>query len=209
MHIPESTGDFEIAPQGTFLAICYQVIDLGTQETTFKGEIKRKPQVRIAWELTSEKMADGRPYSVGNNYTLSAHEKSNLRKMVTTWAGRQFTNDGFRSFDFTRLLGKPCFVTIVHNTSGENTYANIGGVVALPEGTPVPTQTNPSVYFDLQTFDAQVYETLPDWMKEKIAKSFEYQRAVGVPNQGNGGVEHNEINPPPHEGDENRDPFEI
>lgn len=208
MHMPETT-EFEIAPQGTFLAICYQVIDLGHQDTTYMGDVRKKPKIRIAWELTSEKMDDGRPFSVAGNYTLTPDERGNLRKTITSWAGKKFTDDQFRAFDFTRLLGKPCFITVVHNDSGEKTYANVDTVMGLPEGTPVPEQTNPNVYFDMQTFDAQVYETLPDWMKEKIAKSFEYQRAIGVPNQSNGGVEHNEINPPPHEGGDNRDPFEI
>ena len=43
MYLPPPTeGDFELAPAGTHIGVCYRIIDLGTQETTFEGQAKQQ-----------------------------------------------------------------------------------------------------------------------------------------------------------------------
>ena len=182
MEIPkpsEGGGDFELAPTGTHLAICYRVIDLGTQETTWEGQTKHAHKVLIGWELPDEKMSDGRPFIIQQRYTWSMHEKATLRKHLEAWRGTAFVEKDFGKggFDIKNILGKPCVVSIVHAEHNGKTYANIAGLGKLMKGQTAPPQTNPSVYLWLHKdrWNEAIYASLTDGLKNTIAKSPEYQ----------------------------------
>jgi len=51
------------------------------------------------------------------------------------------------------------------------TYANVGAIVPLPKGMPVPKQFNESVCFEVGTSSDEEFEALPQFIKDKIAKS--------------------------------------
>ena len=46
--------DFEIAPAGNHVAICYAMVDLGQQHVVFNNEEKWQRKVYIGWELSNE-----------------------------------------------------------------------------------------------------------------------------------------------------------
>jgi hypothetical protein len=180
------SGDFELTPAGTHVATCYRVIDLGTQETKFEGKVNHKHQVMVSWELNEEKMKDGKPFAAHKTYTFSFHEKSNLLKDLESWRGRPFRDDEWGTFSLKKLLTVPCMLTIVHESKRDDTYANIRAVASLPKGMKdengkpkVPPLVNELVYLELSNFDRAVYEKLSDKLKEKIAKSPEYQALMG------------------------------
>lgn len=169
-------GDFAPAPEGNHVAICYGVVDLGTQQSTFAGETKSAPKVRLMFELCDEKMENGKPFSLSTTYTASLGDRSNLRKMLETWRGRKFTPDELGGFQLANVVGKPCQVTVVHKPSadGSKIYANIASVTGLPKGMKAPSQINPSVIFDLEDFNIEVYQSLPQYLKDTIAKAPEF-----------------------------------
>ena len=107
-------GDFDIAPAGNHVAICYGVVDLGEHEQEWQGKVSLKHRVRISWELCDELMSDGRPFSISKEYTLSLNEKATLRHDLESWRGRPFTDAELAGFDIFVLLGKPCMVNVVH-----------------------------------------------------------------------------------------------
>ena len=75
--------DFPKCPVGTFIARCYQVIDLGHQKIVWQGTEKWQPKILLTWELLGdEKMDDGRPWAISNRYTLSLSDKSVLAPML-------------------------------------------------------------------------------------------------------------------------------
>lgn len=156
--------DFETTPSGTHLAICYLLADLGQQETNFG----MKPKIVIGWELPFEKMADGRPFGCSKMYTLSLNEKANLRHDLEAWRSKKFTDDELQGFDIRAVLGKPCQVTIVHDTKDGKTYSNVAGVAAVARGMTVPERHNDLVSFDMDDPDRKGYEKLPEWMRKKI-----------------------------------------
>lgn len=166
----------ETVPAGTFAARCYQIIDLGHQTTSYEGEIKVVPQVRITWEL-SELMSDGRPFSISREYTATFGPKGNLRKMLEAWRGRPFTPEELGGFSLENVLGAPCMIGVVHKPSKDGTkvYANVGSVMALPKGMPVPEQVNPLVKFDIGNFNKEVFNSLPEWLRTKIMMSKEME----------------------------------
>ena len=181
-------GEYELAPAGTHLAICYLLVDLGPQKSTYGI----KDKIAITWELPHELMDDGRPFSCSKLYTNSLNEKANLRKDLETWRTRKFTDTELDGFDLRNVLGKACQLTIVHQTKGEKTYANIAGVVAVAKGMTVPPAHNTPRAYDRDAHDPEVFESLPKWMQEKI------QAAVIVPR---GGEDHDELNPPDFDDD--------
>ena len=141
LTLSTSSKQREVPPAGTFPARCYQIIDLGHQTTSFEGQAKVVPQVRISWEL-SETMADGRPFSISKDYTASFGPKATLRKVLESWRGRAFTQEELSGFSLENVLGKPCMISVVHKPSkdGTQTYANVGNVMALPKGLDCPPQ---------------------------------------------------------------------
>ena len=187
MKLPASNGaDFTQPPAGTHVAICYRVIDLGTQESEYKGEKKRQHKVLVSWELPSELIPDGdhkgEPFTQHQRYTLSSHEKATMRKHLESWRGRAFTEAELETFDMKNMLGKPCFLNLIHETRGGKTYCNIAAIMALPKGTPVPALKNPSQYLSLEgmldsDFDA-VMGKLSDGLRETIKKSPEYNELM-------------------------------
>lgn len=160
-------GDFERAPEGNHIGICYQIIDLGMQKSVWNDKESWKHKVRIAWELPTELMEDGRPFSVSKNYTASLSEKSNLRKNLESWRGRKFTPEELEGFDLANIIGKPCMVQVVHNESNGKIYANVETVASIPKGVTAPAQVNESLVFDLEK-DMDKFDSLPDWLKERI-----------------------------------------
>lgn len=124
---PEST--YTPPPEGLYHAVCADVIDLGLQTTKWG----QRHLVELVWQL-AETNDQGRRYTVRKRYTLSLHEKSQLRRDLESWRGRKFTDkEAIQGFDVEALVGVNCQVQIVHNlgTDGK-TYANVHAVVPPP-----------------------------------------------------------------------------
>lgn len=171
----DTTPTFELPPAGTHVATCYRVIDLGTQQIEYQGQKKRQYKIMLSWELTDEKMSDGRPFSTHKKYTLSSSEKSSLRKDLESWRGVPFKDEDFGTFDIGVLLGKSCMQGIVHTSENGKTYSNISSILRLPKGMVVQPLENPTVRFDLSAFDQEIYNSLSDNLQATIALSPEYQ----------------------------------
>ena len=178
MKVSAKGGGFKPVPQGLHLGICTEIIDLGTQTGEYKGKPKSARKVAIRFTLPhvtyEEGDRAGQPMSVGNTYTASLGEKATLRKMLQSWRGQAFTAKELDSFNLSALLGKPCQLQIVHETKGDKTYANISSIVGVMKGTPIPAIDVELRSFDLDDFDQETFDALPDWQKEMIVKSPEY-----------------------------------
>lgn len=195
-HLPPDTGgDFTPPPAGTHMAVCYRVIDLGTQPGTFGGRPTFKRKVLVSWELPDEKMEDGEPFTVHQRYTWSSSEKAKLRQDLESWRGVPFKDSDFGpgGFEIKNILGAACLLTIVHEAKNGTTYANIRAVSKLPKGMKAPSPHNPAIFFDLDSYDAVVYGALSDGLRTIIAKSPEYIEATKP--KGNG--ENHGEEPPP------------
>ena len=188
--IATDTGgkDFKKVPAGCHFAICNMIVDLGIQETTFKGQAKSQHQVYIRWEVPDERVKyekDGEeiegPCSIGSTYTLSLSEKANLRKMLENWRGQAFTAQELRGFDITSIAGKCCQVMVTHKTAGEKTYANVTGVMGISREQKERARTAKSevgvIVYSLDEPNKTIEEKLPNWIKEKLASRVPAQSA--------------------------------
>lgn len=170
----EQQNNFELVPAGTYVATCYRIIDLGTQKNEYQGKTNFHHQIIIGWELTDEKMKDGKPFAMQKFYNLSSNEKATLRIDLESWRGQPFSKEEFGSFDIAKLLGKPCLMGVVHENKNGKLKAIISSILRLPKNMTSPTLVNPIVQFDLSSFDQEVYDSLSDFCKGKIALSPEY-----------------------------------
>lgn len=167
-------GDFELAPEGTYIARCFKIIDLGTQITEYNGEKKQQQKVLISWELLDPeaRMKDGRPFAVAKRYTASLHEKAQLRKDLQAWRGKRFSETELEGFDLKAVLGAYCQIQIVHSEGiNGSTYANVDAIMSTKEK---PKAVADAVYFDISEPDMELYETFSDRLKEQISVAPEW-----------------------------------
>lgn len=182
-------GDYEQPPVGTTVGRCVKIIDIGTQRGEYQGKATARRQNIIGWELPNELMTEGdyagKPFTVSKFYTASLGEKANLRKDLENWRGRAFTEQELQGFDAKNILGKACMLSLTANEKGK---VKVTGVMALPKGMTVPDQVSPTVFFSLDEFDPQVFESLSDGIKKMIMASPEYRTATTQGQQKNGGA---------------------
>ena len=182
----KSGSTYEPVPAGNYVARCIKMIHYGTITEDYLGTPKTLNKVQLSWELPGElkvfKEENGeQPYMLSKDFTLSMHEKASLRKWLESWRGKGFTNAESEAFDITNLVGKACMINVIHNTKGDKTYANISGVSSMPKGLSCPPQINDSVIFSVLDFKNELFETFPDFIKDKIKSSVEY-KAMQQPN---------------------------
>lgn len=181
--------NFEPIATGNYPARCYSMVHIGTVEETILGVTKKLNKVRITWELPSElkvfKEENGeQPCVISKEFTLSLHEKATLRSFLKNWRGKDFTDEEAKAFDIEKLVGAPCMLNITHKTKkdGSGVYAEIGSVSAMPKGFVCPEQINQSFVFTYDDFSEEKFNTLPEFMRNKMVNSDEY-KAVKNPNE--------------------------
>jgi hypothetical protein len=125
-------------PAGNQPAVLVGLIDLGTHDEEYQGNVKKQHKLYLLWELVEAPVAgQDRNHVIGNRYTLSLSPKAKLREVVKTWRGRDLA-DG-EDFDLLKLLGRKCFLTVGHQSKNDKTYANVEAVAPVPlvKGKPV------------------------------------------------------------------------
>jgi hypothetical protein len=192
MKAPKSKGgkDFPITKAGSYLAVCYTVVDLGTHEDTFQGTERDRRLLLITFEIPGERIEieqeDGtkidKPRAISIKDTFSMHEKSNLRKKMESWRGAPFTELQAIDFDFKLLLGVNALIQVAHQTTkdGKKTYAFIQSITKpLMEMDKIKSE-NEHLYFEFgppyvtpQGF--MFPENMPEWIVNKIKESREYK----------------------------------
>lgn len=175
----------ELIPEDTYIARCYRMVHIGTYEDEYMGEPKVVNKVRLTWELPTElrvfnEEKGEQPMVIDKEYTLSMHEKSNLRKDLESWRGQGFSEDDASGFDVTKLIGAYCFLGIIHRFTKKGVeYATVGSISKLPKGYEKPPAYNAEFIFDYDNnFDTEVLKTFPDFIKDKIMISNEYKERV-------------------------------
>ncbi len=134
MIVKAPSEQYPTAPQGTFPAVCVDVIDQGMVTTKFGGEENTRHMVRVVWQIDEED-ADRKRFLVRKDYTASLHEKAKLRAELKNWRGKEFTFDELVGFELETVVGAPCMISVVHNQGSKGgTFANVGAVMKLPKG---------------------------------------------------------------------------
>lgn len=169
---------------GTYPAVCVGVVDLGEQHSeTFK---KYSDKLLIIWEIPSQTIeidGEDKPRWLSKDFAASLHEKSNLHKILVSWRGKAFTEkeltedeNGFMQFSVLDMLGAGCFLQVIVEEKDSSSYNRITSVISLPAGMDPPTTETPLIAFDIDAWDDEVFNSLPEWIQERIKKSTQYQK---------------------------------
>lgn len=170
-------------PAGNYVARCYSMIEIGTLNEVILGNEKRVHKIRITFELPTElKVFNAekgeQPCVISKEFTLSMNEKSNLRAFLTAWRGKAFTEDEAYAFDVTKLLGVSCLLNIIHKQGRKDpskTFDEIASATPLPKGMVCPPQVNPTFEFSHSEWDWEKFNSLPNFLQEKIKQSEEFK----------------------------------
>lgn len=174
-----SAATYEPISEGTHLAVCNMLVDLGMQKSETYGTSSRK--VLIGWEIPDEtiQLDDGQvPRTITQRYTASLNEKAILRKDLAAWRGKDFTDEELAAFDLKAIVGKSCLVNIIHKSYNGKTYANIQNVMALPRSIAPGKLSEPPIVFDLDENTLEDLEKLPKWIQDIIRKSPSYEEKL-------------------------------
>ena len=184
-------GNFKRVPSGVYIGRCYSLIDLGTQHTSGQYGEKEQHKIRIGWELFGEDEdgneltieIDGKtmPMTISKNYTLSLHEKANLRKDLSAWRGKDFTDEEALAFDVSKLVGAYCMVNVTTSENNGKTYSNVAGLTPLPGAlkNAKPAGVHDPVLFNLDEPDMAVFDSFHEKLQDYIRKSPEFAASRG------------------------------
>lgn len=185
--------DFEPIPAGLHHAVCYAIIDIGTQPAY--GNFPSRRKAVFIWEIPGERIdlvRDGHkvslPRAISEKFTISLASKGNLRPMLESWRGRVFTAEELEGFDIANVLGANCFLNVVHakgkGEKANKTYANVASVNPLSKGMPKLKAENPLLCFSMDDFKGAVVipPEVPEWIEGLIKQSEEYNAKLRTSN---------------------------
>lgn len=169
---------------GTYPAICVGIVDLGEQYSeSFK---KYNDKLLIIWEIPSQTIqidGEDKPRWLSKDFSASLHEKSSLYQMLVSWRGKAFTENeltedenGFMQFSVLDMLGTGCFLQVIVEEKDSGAYNRITSVISLPAGMEAPTTESPLIAFDIDAWNDETFDSLPEWIQNRIKKSTQYQK---------------------------------
>lgn len=171
----------QVAPMeaGTYIAICVGIVDIGEQKSDLYNTYAH--QVVFIWEIPSARIeveGEDKPRWLSEFYRVSLNEKANLAKMLTSWRGKAFTEDEADGFDLSEMLGKACQLQVLLAARNDEAACNrIAGVFGLPKGFESPAAESPLLLYSIEDGENETFKALPEWIRGKITKSTEWQRA--------------------------------
>jgi hypothetical protein len=168
LTVKDNGKTFLPAPQGLHIARCYAVIDLGVQFNYRFNHYSAK--VLIGWELPAALMPSGKPFIQYQRYTASLAGKAHLRQLLESWRGRCFTSEELEGFHLKNILGVPCYLNITQtiNPKSQQIYSQVVAACPLPDGTICPEPFNSLLYFDLDDYSDDAYNSIPESIRQKI-----------------------------------------
>lgn len=160
---------------GVYMAVCVGVVDLGEQYSEVYKSYSNK--VKFIWALPSETIeVDGKPEErqLSREFSIATKKNSKLRTFLGGWNSKNYSDEEFMGLDLFDQIGKPCQLNVVLNDTGE--YANVESVMPLPKGFPAPVSKTAFFTWDMDSWDDEAFEKLPQWTQEQIKKSTQYQK---------------------------------
>ena len=173
----KSESTFTPIPEGTYAAVCNLLVDLGVHYNPAFDH--RSERVMIGWIIPDETYTDkdGKtvPRTLTQEYTNSLSKKSNLRPMLASWRGKDFTAEELQGFSLRNVVGAPCMLNVIHKqTKSGKTIATVAGVMRLPKSMTPPKLNGDPILFDFDSDPLDQLAMLPEWIANKVKESETY-----------------------------------
>lgn len=168
-----------------YLSRLVQLVDIGKHHRKkwvdgvgYQADTSKPPVnfIILTYELTTEFMKDkdgndveGKPRWIGEELPLYNIDND---KATSSIRYKAFDPAKADAGDWVKQLGKACTVTVAHSKKGK---AKVGNVTPPMKGVPVPELANPVKFFDTTDPDLAVFESLPEFIKDKIKNALDYE----------------------------------
>lgn len=174
----------DVLPVDNYPARLVQVIDLGLQSGgEWKGE-KKPPvnKIHVTYELVDCFMLDkdgeevlDKPRWLSEDLNMFGPDAD---KAKCNQRYNAIDPECLQDYDWAAVVGNSCNVMVAQKESKGKTYANVGLVTPYvvtkrnPEMAPL---VNPTKVFNLEFPDIEVFESLPNWIQDKIKANLEFK----------------------------------
>ena len=166
MKISQNSNSNKSAVEaGLYPAVCFALIDLGTQDNEYQGKKITQRKVILKFELLDEFSEEDKRIVLSQIYTLSMNEMSKFRKHLKGWRGRDFTDEELSGFEPKNILNTNVILNVIENDKGR---AIIDGMAKYKDD-PIKSDRNIE-YFSFDEFDD---EFLPEFISDGIANLIE------------------------------------
>lgn len=179
---PRGGTSITVMEAGAYPARLVQVIDIGLQPQQFNNEEKPpKNEIHTTYEFLDEFLVgeDGEPNEEKPRWLSENFALNNLASDKAKSTQRYYALDPNEEEegDWSRLIGKPCIVTIVVKKDKKgierNYIASVSGM-RPKEAAKARELVNPPKVFSMDDPDLEIFGSLPDWLQDKIKNSLEY-----------------------------------
>lgn len=123
-------------PDGSYPAVCVDLIDLGEFLDNYQGTMNILPKVALVFQTNAED-ENGRPLEIHIEVTLSFGKKAKLRKLLEGWRGKPYSDDEARAgVPLHKLEKANAILNVIHKTAQQsgNTYAVIDTIMPPMKG---------------------------------------------------------------------------
>ena len=168
----DNAKEFLPLSAGTHVARICGIIHIGTITDNIKGTDITRNRVFISFEVPSELQENGKPYTIGQEFTLSMNKQGNLLPFIESLLGKKLSKEECKEYDVFTLIGHAGMINVIHSapTSEGVVYANIKSVSPLPKGTVCPDVIVEPYKFDYEeNFNA-------DWVWAMNEKTSIYKK---------------------------------
>lgn len=167
---------------GAYPCRLVQVIDLGVQPQEFGGEKKApKREIMVTYEFTDEFMpnADGEPDESKPRWLSERFPLNNLDSDLAKSTKRYYSLDPNEEHDgeWPELIGSPVLVTVTRKARDDGDRNYVGGTAAVrsKDAAKYPDLVNDPRVFLMDEPDLEVFEALPEWVRDLITSSLEFE----------------------------------
>ncbi len=172
-----STADHPAA--GTHMARLVGITDLGHQPGfTYEGkEIESTYKMEFTYELVNSLMEDGRPHWVSEQFKNNDFVPDKPGGFIATMMARvaAMTPETPTEPDVSKLIGKPCMVTVSINAGGYPKVAGQGAVTGIPVGMDIPELKNDTFTFDMDEPNMDLWDTFPEFKQKRIKEALNFE----------------------------------
>ena len=169
---------------GLYPARLVQILDLGLQpQRPYLGQPKPPAnEIQLTYELVDSFMIDkdgkeleDKPRWVSETIPLLNLKADKAKSTQRYMALDPTVADGG---DFVKQIGKPVNVNIVNNKGKDGkVYDNVSAIAPMRprDAERTPELVNPSKVFVLDEPDMEVFNALPEWLRDKIKENLNYE----------------------------------
>lgn len=191
-------NEFTLVPEGEYQAVCVDIVDLGMVHSEKWNKWQHK--AAIVFQIDERDPKNNKRFEIAARHTLNMSPKANLRQFLGQWRGKPFTDaEANKSLSLSSLVGTNAMLTIVHNVSGEKTYANIFSLRKLGKGdAPMAAEAYVRAeYWAKARAEQDAKASTPDTPATQAARTQAPPRRATVPQGAGPGLTDHDV--PPHE----------